>query len=316
MKSATLRPARPVSPRILTEALYRAVVAAGHAPSAYNTQPWRWRLTGEVMDLFVAPDRMIDIRDPAGHLAMISCGAALHHARLSLAAQGWRVTVNRRPDSANPHHVAHLHIDGPAPVSVGTARLARAIRQRHTDLRPVTGSPIRPPDLRIISQAFTSHDISVHTLRPDEVLALTVAAAHAERVEPAEAQWHEQLALWTGAGPIVGTVDHLRLPTRPGGHDRAATFAVLHGRGDLDIEWLHAGEALSAGWLAATQLGVSVLPFSAPIERTRARETLRRAVPDLSHPYLMMRLGNHASVASAPHTKRLAAAEIIERPTR
>ncbi|GAA0451549.1 NAD(P)H nitroreductase [Actinoplanes capillaceus] len=311
MTAATLHSARPASPRLLTQALYRAAVAAGLAPSAYNTQPWRWRLTGDAMDLYLDPDRMIGVRDPAGHLAMISCGAALHHARLTLAARGWRVTVTRRPGQGSTHHVAHLHIDGPAPVSAGTARLARAIRQRHTDLRPVTGSPIRPPDLRTISQAFTSHDISVHILRPDEVLALTVAAAHAEHAEAAEAQWYEQLALWTGAGRIVGTVDRLRLPTRPGDHDRAATFAVLHGRGDQDIEWLHAGEALSTGWLVATQLGMSALPFSAPIENTRARETLRRAVPDLNHPYVMVRLGRHTSAASAAHSVRLDAAEII-----
>ncbi|MEU8241092.1 hypothetical protein AB0C07_22845 [Actinoplanes missouriensis] len=115
----------------------------------------------------------------------------------------------------------------------------------------------------------------MHILRPDEVLTLTLAVAHAQHIEATEAQWHEQLALWTGADRILSTVDRLRLPTRPGDHDRAATFAVLHGRDDQDIEWLHAGEALSMGWLYATQLGVSVLPFSAPIENTQAREALR-----------------------------------------
>ncbi|MDY7090394.1 MAG: hypothetical protein SYR96_35550 [Actinomycetota bacterium] len=199
-------------------------------------------------------------------------------------------------------------------MSAGTARLARAIRQRHTDLRPVNGSPLGPLDLRTLSRAFTSHDISVHILRPDEVLTLTLAAAHAQHIEAAEAQWHQQLTLWTGAGRISGTVDRLRLPTRPGDHDRAATFAVLHGRGDQDIEWLHAGEALSTGWLVATQLGVSVLPFSAPIENVQAREAVRRAVPDLNHPYLMMRLGRHMSAASEAHSVRLNAAEIIGVP--
>ncbi|WP_317791702.1 hypothetical protein [Actinoplanes sichuanensis] len=169
-------------------------------------------------------------------------------------------------------------------MSAGTARLARAIRQRHTDMSPVTGSPLGPLDLRTLSRAFTSHDISVHILRPDEVLTLTLAAAHAQHIEATEAQWHEQLALWTGAGRILGTVGRLRLPTRPGDHDRAATFVVLHGGGDQDIEWLHAGEALSTGWVVATQPGMSVLPFSAPIENTQAREALRRARPRPSVP--------------------------------
>lgn len=311
MTAATRYATSPVSPRVLTQALYRAAVAAGRAPSANNSQPWRWRLTGNAMDLYLDPDRMNGGR---GHLDMISCGAALHHARLALAAQGWRVTVHRRPHPSSTHPVARLRIDGPAPVSAGTARLARAIRQRHTDLRPVNGSPLGPLDLRTLGQAFTSHDINVHILRPDEILTLTLAAAHGQHIEAAEAQWHEQLALWTGADRIQGTVDRLRLPARPGDHDRAATFAVLHGRGDQDIEWLHAGEALSTGWLIATQLGISVLPFSAPIENMQAGEVLRRAVPDLNHPYLMMRLGRHASAATAAHSARLNAAEIFGVP--
>ncbi|MBW6436361.1 nitroreductase [Actinoplanes hulinensis] len=297
----------------MTEALYRAVVAAGQAPSAHNTQPWRWHLTGAVLDLFADPDRMAGVPDPAGHLTAVSCGAALHHARLSLAAQGWHVTVDRRPASTCSRHLARLHIDGAAPVSSGTARLARAIRQRHTDLRPVTGWPIEPQELRIVVRAFASHDIRVHILRPDQILVLTVVAAHSSAPGFAEQQWHDQMALWAGADRIAGAGDDLRLPVQQGEHDRAATFVLLHGPGDHPADWLSAGEALSAGWLVATQYGMSVMPFSAPIEQGRCQANLRHVVSDLDHPYLMMRLGRHKSPALAPPTPRLSVEQIIER---
>jgi hypothetical protein len=44
---------RPVSHRIMNEVFYRAVAAAGRAPSAYNAQPWRWRVSDGVLDLFL-----------------------------------------------------------------------------------------------------------------------------------------------------------------------------------------------------------------------------------------------------------------------
>jgi len=267
-----------------------------------------------VLDLFADHNRMSEFADPDGRLATISCGAALHHARLTLAARGWRVTVNRRPDAADPTHLARLHIDGAAPVSPDTASLARAIRLRHTDPRPVTGEPIEPGDLRTISTAFEAQRVRLAVLRPDQILGLTVATAHADNIEPADAQWHAELALWAGSDRIAGALDDLRLPIAHGEHDRAATFAVLHGPRDQDLDWLHAGEALSAGSLVATGLRVSVLPFSAPIEHADARETLRRAVPDLGYPYLMIRLGHHATKAIAPHTPRLTAAQTMERP--
>jgi hypothetical protein len=141
-----------------------------------------------------------------------------------------------------------------------------------------------------------------------------VATAQSGNAEPADLQWHAELALWAGRERIAGAVDDLRLPLERREQDRVATFAVLHGPRDRDVDWLHAGEALSAGSLVATGLGVSVLPFSAPIEHTGARGALRRAIPELGYPYLMMRLGRHATEADAPHTGRLAAAESIERP--
>ncbi|MEV4643055.1 hypothetical protein AB0J80_37525 [Actinoplanes sp. NPDC049548] len=78
-----------------------------------------------------------------------------------------------------------------------------------------------------------------------------------------------------------------------GGRDRAGTFALLHGPRDHPTDWLHAGEALSAGSLVASTLGVSVLPFSAPIEVTVAREALERVVLELGFPYLMVSMGRH-----------------------
>jgi hypothetical protein len=305
--------ARPVTSRQRTEVLYRAVAAARYAPSAYNAQPWRWCLSGDVLNLFVEPGRMLDVTDPHGRLAVISCGAALHHARLALAAQGWRATVVRRTGANSHGHLARLHLDTVAPTGPGAARLARSVRLRHTDSRPVTGAPLGAEDLRAVTTAFESQGVRLHVLRPDEVLGLTIATARTGTVEPAEAQWHDELALWAGDGRIVGSAKDLRLPASLGVPDRAATFAVLHGPGDQQHDWLQAGEALSAGWLVATALAVSVLPFSAPIERLGADETLRRALPELGWPYLMMRLGRHTTAAAARPTPRLPAGQLIDR---
>ncbi|GIF45413.1 hypothetical protein [Actinoplanes xinjiangensis] len=57
------------------------------------------------------------------------------------------------------------------------------------------------------------------------------------------------------------------------GHDNAASYAVLYGTGDESIDWLRAGEALSAVWLTATAYGVSLMPMSGPASKCRSPVT-------------------------------------------
>src|SRR5205814_10724024 len=97
-------------------------------------------------------------------------------------------------------------------------------------------------------------------------------------------------------------------------HDRTATFAILYGSEDARIDWLRAGEALSAVWLAATELGISLLPLSATVEVLTTRLALRRLLAGLGEPYLVLRLG-HADPdhPGPPHTPRLPTHQTIER---
>ena len=71
-----------------TQALNDAVATAGLAPSIYDTQPWHWRLHSDTLDLGVDPARLLDVTDSDHRLAIMSCGTALHHALVSLAADG------------------------------------------------------------------------------------------------------------------------------------------------------------------------------------------------------------------------------------
>lgn len=76
--------------------------AAGLAPSVHNTQPWRWRVYPDHLDLYADRSRQLELADPAGRLLTISCGAALHHAQVAMAAQGWRPVVDRWPGQPGP----------------------------------------------------------------------------------------------------------------------------------------------------------------------------------------------------------------------
>lgn len=323
----------PTDPEVATHALAEAAAAAGYAPSIHNTQPWRWRLTADTLELRLVRGRTLPVTDPEGRLATLSCGVALHHARVALAAQRWYATVTRMPPG-DPDLLARLHVEHRTPVDSASTLHLRSIPLRHTDRRPVSDTPVDQADLAAITAAAQAEDTNLHTLRPDQILELAAANDHAQRNEAADPAWQAELAYWTGGTSPPGTgVPEAAIPERatqttvPGrdfghhgelpvsaAHDKAATFVLLYGDTDEPASWLRAGEALSAGWLTATERGVSVLPHSAPIEVIAARQALRAMIASVGHPFLVLRLGTtDPADTAASHTSRLPAEQLIDR---
>lgn len=324
------------APDALAEAraLFAAATTAGRAPSIHNTQPWRWRLTGNELDLYLDRSRGLEATDSDSRLAILSCGAALHHALVSLAAAGWHTILARMPDPEHPDHLARLRLDHRIPVSPEARRHRQTIGLRHTDRRPTAGPPTDTDELNAIVAVVESAGAGLHILRPDQVLELAGAADQAQRTENADTTWQTEVNYWTGGTRPLGSgipdaviPDQTTQTTVPGrdfghhghqpvsaAHENAATFAILYGPEDSEVDWLRAGEALSAAWLTATELGLSVLPLSATIEVAVTRERIRHLLAGLGHPHLVLRFstGDPAGTA-APYTPRLLAEQIIER---
>jgi hypothetical protein len=153
----------------------------------------------------------------------------------------------------------------------------------------------------------------LHVLRPEQAAELAAVADDAQRAETGSPEWRSELAYWTRDTRAEGAGTSSDLPISAT-RDRAALFAILYGRSDEPRDWLHAGEALSAGWLTATERGISVLPLSAPVEVISTRDTMRRHLSYLNHPFLVLRLGTvDQADADATHAPRLPRDQTINR---
>jgi nitroreductase len=90
------------------ERLYFLLNYAVLAPSVHNTQPWRFQITDNVVDLYADRTRTLEATDPSGRERTISCGAALLYLRIAIRYFGFTATVQPFPDPAMPHLLARV----------------------------------------------------------------------------------------------------------------------------------------------------------------------------------------------------------------
>jgi hypothetical protein len=316
-----------------TEALEASARASLHAPSVFNTQPWRWRLSGETLELRADRSRTLNTTDPEGRLLLLSCGAALHHARVALAAAGWAAQIVRLPDSADPDLLARVTITGTADVDTRAERLATAIPLRRTDRRSFGERALSEQTLTELRQAVEAEGACLHLVRRDQMPMLATSTGRAADAELMDPAYREELQQWThrpeGSGDGVPASTAVRqgprrVPIRdyapdgaPGlaagdGFDLGAEYVVLFGSADQPDDLLRGGEALSALLLGATADGVATAPLSDTIEVEWPRELLRGLLAGVGEPYLVVRLGYSEATEELPPAPRRRAEDVIE----
>lgn len=324
-------------PDALALALEDAVDQGRLAPSVHNTQPWTFVLFPDRVELRADRSRQLAVLDPGGRELVQSLGSALFNVRAALAARGFAVLVERLPRPEDPDLMAVARpVEGrPDPA---LARLARAIRLRHTNRRPF--APVTVPDEivdRVAEAATAEEAVLVPLRRPEQRALVAELTRHADRLQNADPAYHEELRRWTsrtpaqGDGIPAGSVPRtvaartdavpLRdfdtrgtgdLPAHTGsGTDQ--TLVLLATAQDDPAAWLRSGEALERVLLELTRgewvAGPVTQALEVPATRSRLRELTTPA-----HPQMLLRIGRAAPTGGTPRRPRRTVVENSTRP--
>ncbi|GAB3829179.1 Acg family FMN-binding oxidoreductase [Dactylosporangium cerinum] len=312
--------------------LHQAAQDARLAPSILNTQPWRWQVHDDVLDLYADADRRLPEVDPHGRLMTLSCGAALHHARVALAAAGFEPAVDRLPDAGRPLLLARIRDCRPRPATQENLAAYRSMRLRHTDRRLFAqGMPVPGEVLDQLRVAAEAEGARLHLLQQQDVVYLGYAAQGAHKVGAHDPRAAEELHRWThrGAdapdgvppGTVAGAADR-PVPLRdfglgdeaalsPGaGDDADAVYLVVATARDEPLDWLVSGEAVSAVWLMATARGLAGSPMTDVVETPGARVLVRSLLQPPGQPQLVLRLCV-AQTPAPPGSPRRPAADTV-----
>jgi nitroreductase len=317
-----------------TGTVRRAIALATRAPSVHNTQPWQWRVGAGSVHLFADWTRHVPATDPDGRDLMISCGAALHHLRATLAAFGWSTAVHRIPNPADPTHLAAIELSPHEP-SVADISLAAAIERRRTDRRRMSSWPVPAGDLRLIAEQVAHEGaLAVPVIDPGARFRLSSAIAQAAVIQESNPDYVVEMAIWSGRGrgdgdgvpaaaiPVAPSDVHMR--RFPNGvlaessakrYDEQTVLVVIATSSDDPLSRLRAGEGASAALLTATTLGLATCPLSQPLEIADTRRMVRDDVLDgAAVPQLVVRLGwAPTSAAPIPRSPRRGLDEVVDR---
>lgn len=297
----------------------RAVLTlAGRAPSVHNSQPWHWRVGGDSLQLHTDPTRYLPKTDPDRRDMVLSCGAALHHCTVALAAMGWHAKVHRLPYGSEPDHLATIEVTAQAPDELEVT-LAAAITRRRTDRRNYSSWPVPWGDIALMGARAARAGVMLRQV--DLIPRLTAIVADSVSQHATDADYLAELSAWSGRhGSVAGvparnTPDPdpaaaipsrvfagpaLRQPAKtPSGEDNAVVI-VLGTERDDELARLRAGEATSLVLLSATAMGLASCPVTEPLEIPSTRDAVRDDVfGDSGYPQMMVRVG-WAAVGADP----------------
>jgi nitroreductase len=195
-------PKDDVLPRQMRFILRYAILA----PSSHNTQPWKFAVGDDRIDLYADESRWLKVADADKRELFISVGCALEN--LLVAAEHFNLgySVDYAPQTANELHAATVTFSANgARSSFRPAVLFDAITVRHTHHGSYQGRPI-PEETLSECQSLCVEDRLRLDLSDDEETKRKVddVVVHGDTLVFANPAFRDELAYWIGQG-VFGT---------------------------------------------------------------------------------------------------------------
>ncbi|WP_127508073.1 Acg family FMN-binding oxidoreductase [Actinoplanes solisilvae] len=288
-----------ISPSVLTEAVRLATMS----PSLHNSQPWRFRVGTNTVEVYADRSRRLQVLDPAGRELLISVGAAVFTLRLALRNAGLRSRADLFPDPGEPDLVARVAPDTahPSPPGPACEALMAAVPHRHTNRWPFARAAVPADAVEHLSDAARREGARLRMLSAVSRNAVLGLSQSADRLVRARPGYREELVRWAAAGAgrsdgvpgwAIGPWDALEvipvrdfakassLPAPTEYFEPHPVLLVLATSRDEPSDHVRAGQALQRVLLTATWLDLATAPISQPIEIPEIRAKLGGAGDD------------------------------------
>ena len=298
--------------------LERAAESGMLAPSAYNSQPWHFRIVDGALELHTDLSRARPIADPNGREMFLACGAALENVRIALRHLGRNVEITVLPDHARPNFVARVRVGTARPATLTEARFFTALPLRRSNRARFYRRPLPFGIAPSIEQAVEGTGATLRFVSPATTRDALAQIVHdADRAQAHDAEFRLELATWLrpnqtdrpdgmpgfafGLSTPMATLAPLAL--RAFAWDRmrvvcddelareAPLLAVLMTQRDEPRDWIAAGQGMERALLFATSQGIGTGVMNQAIQVVKTRERVRELMGADRWPLAILRFG-------------------------
>jgi nitroreductase len=295
-----------------------AVRLAILAPSAHNTQPWRFRIAGDAVDLFADRSRRLPVADPDDRELTISCGAALYHLECAIRHYGREAETTLLPTPHDPDLLARVRIGRRIDPPADGQGLVDVMPLRRTNRHRFAPDSVPADLVRTMLRSANANGVWAMTVEGPARHAVGELVEDAVQQQWEDPAFRKELAGWLrpasagdglpslylkGWGPFM--VKSLNLGRRKSGQSRLTVestplFLAIGSETDEPRAWLETGRALAKLLLQARVGGIDAAYHNEPVQVTGTRSRLRGAIGATGVPQLLLRLGYGKEVPPSP----------------
>ena len=288
-KLMRVKPQAPEFGRLPDDPMERLVHFARLAPSSHNSQPWRFVVEKDAIDVFADMNRALHSADKSYRELYLSVGCALEAMLIAADYEGFGARVALFPIEHELTYVARVTIARAGPKRDHAAGdLLHSLPHRHTSHRPFDRMhPVAVKDLERLHTAAEDFGATLLVLgEGPQRDALAQIVSRAEATLLADPAYREELGRWIGEGAL-GTswlvsklgqfaVAHLSMQDRVAQADTqwlasAPHVGLLVTADDGRAAQVRAGQAYMRIALMCESHEIRTQPMSAPLEVAATR---------------------------------------------
>lgn len=312
--------------------MLRLISYAVLAPSGHNTQPWKFRIRDNSIEIIPDYGRELAVVDPDRRELFISLGCAVENLIVASEAMGLSPELEIDVDKPGHERICVALTDTTDSINRPNDEALKTMMRRQTNRSTFSGDPIPARDISKMSDITGETGIKPNIVLDGsqvEVLIRLIKEGIARQME--SSAFKNELISWmrfnrrdvekNRDGLTYEDVGFPAVPFVFAGKlilkfmlsaDRqieaesdklksASAFLVICSESDNRENWINVGRYFERFSLAATRLGIAISHYNQPIEVSELRKRLGSLeFIDGGHPALLVRLGYADPMPASP----------------